>query len=83
MSQAGGEMRSFWKGPAYVHFAKHAVSDMKIAARHAVIFPAFIGKTFLVKRGDAQLRQVTVTSEMIGFKFGEFVFTKKRGEAKK
>jgi len=48
-----------------------------ILSKNSMIFPIFVGHTFLVYNGKIFL-QLRVTKEMIGHKFGEFVFTKKK-----
>ena len=70
-------MRSFWKGPVYIHFSSNKKQNFKIADRKAVIFPSFIGKTFLIKNGNKSLKKIYINSKMVGLKFGEFCFCKK------
>lgn len=49
----------------------------KIFDRSLIIIPFFEDKSFLVYNGKSFI-QIKVTQEMIGKKFGEFVFTKKK-----
>jgi len=56
---------------------------MKVyAQRKQKIVFALVGKTFLVHAGNVY-KNILVTKEMVGFRFGEFVFTKKRGKDSK
>lgn len=70
-------MRSFWKGPALFTITSNKKEQAKIISRNTTIFPCFVGKTFLVKNGKNVFKKIKFTSEMVGFKAGEFVFTKK------
>ena len=45
-------------------------------ARNMKIYPKFLGKTVLVHNGKLYLK-LKIKKEMIGFKFGEFIPTKK------
>lgn len=49
----------------------------KIYKRSLVILPSFEDKTFFIYNGKIFI-QIRITKEMIGHKFGEFVFTKKK-----
>lgn len=51
--------------------------ESKIYNRSLVILPSFENKTFSIYNGKSFI-QIKITNEMIGKKFGEFVFTKKR-----
>jgi ribosomal protein S19 len=70
-------MRSFWKGPVPFTISSNKREQAKIVSRDTTIFPCFVGKTFLVKNGKSSLQKIQISIEMIGFKIGEFVFTKK------
>ena len=71
-------MRSFWKGPNFFTISSNKKNEqIKIISRNTTIFPCFIGKTFFVKNGKNLLKKITISSEMVGFKIGSFVFTKK------
>ena len=69
-------MRSFWKGPNLFKISS-TKNELKIISRNTTVFPSFVGKTFLVKNGKTSLKKITFSSEMVGFKVGVFVFTKK------
>lgn len=70
-------MRSFWKGPSFFTISSNKKEQIKIVSRNTTIFPCFVGKTFLVKNGKNSLRKIRFSGEMVGFKVGEFIFTKK------
>lgn len=66
--------RANWKGP---YFKNQKENNYKsLVLRNSKIMPAFVGKTFYVHNGKSNLKMV-VLEEMINFKFGEFVFTRK------
>ena len=69
-------MRSFWKGSNLFKISS-TKNELKIISRNTTVFPSFVGKTFLVKNGKTSLKKITFSSEMVGFKVGVFVFTKK------
>lgn len=64
-------MRSLWKGN-FVSLKK------KIIGNDTVILNNFLRKTFLVYNGKT-VSEFVVKRENIGFKAGEFVFTRKIG----
>lgn len=70
-------MRSFWKGPVLLKSSFNKKKNLRIIKRQATVFPCFVGKFFLVKDGKNYLKTVFVKEEMVGFKFGSFVLTKK------
>jgi small subunit ribosomal protein S19 len=70
-------MRSFWKGPVPFIISSNKKEQMKIVSRNTTIFPCFVGKTFLVKNGKSSLKKIQISIEMVGFKIGEFILTKK------
>jgi ribosomal protein S19 len=78
--------RSKWKGP-YIHGLKQD-NNLKVKKpltkipRNIEIVPNFVGKNFYVHNGK-NLLEVNVTEEMIGHKFGEFVFTRAKFSFKK
>lgn len=79
--------RSKWKGP-YIETVlieqsntKQKVDKYK-ASRNSEIVPKFLGVTFNVHNGK-NYSEVTVTNDMIGHKFGEFVFTRSKFYFKK
>lgn len=52
------------------------------AFRNSEIVPAFLGLTFNVYNGKNYV-EITVTDEMIGYKFGEFSYTRSKFTFKK
>lgn len=81
--------RSKWKG-VYVKnlINKKKPKDVFAMSRHSSIIPKFIGQTFKVHSGN-NFKEITVTEEMLGHKFGEFnrtrsefVFKKKKKKKK-
>ena len=77
--------RSKWKGP-YVN-----PNDLKnltkkqynyTASRNTEIIPKFIGLNFKIHNGKTYLN-FTPTYQMIGHKFGEFIFTRSNFSFKK
>lgn len=79
--------RSKWKGP-YIQTIRIEQSNTKqkidkyTASRNSEIVPKFLGITFNVHNGKTY-SEVTVTNDMIGHKFGEFVFTRSKFYFKK
>lgn len=76
--------RSKWKNP----FSESQIfKDMYISTnikkpvillnRHTVIFPTFIGRIFFVYNGKNFIN-IQVSEKMVGYKFGEFVVTRKK-----
>jgi len=53
------------------------VKVLKIRSRGSVIFPALINRSFGVYNGLRFLR-VTIKKSMVGHKFGEFAFTRRK-----
>lgn len=81
--------RSKWKGPYLnlktlhnTNLKKQQANNIKIIKRDSEITPKFIGLTFKVHNGK-NYQELTVTDEMIGHKFGEFVFTRGKFSFKK
>jgi small subunit ribosomal protein S19 len=70
--------RSKWKGPfmGLSLLKKISVNNTLIWSRASVISSAFIGKTVFVYNGK-EFKRVLITREKVGYKFGEFSFTKK------
>ncbi|KAK9466478.1 hypothetical protein V1512DRAFT_226182 [Lipomyces arxii] len=73
--------RSAWKGPHIVPLpigaAKKDGSPIQTQARACTILPSFVGLTFQVHNG-MEFYSFKITEEMVGFKLGEFVPTRKR-----
>lgn len=68
--------RSKWKGPyTNIKIEKKKSYKLLIASRNSEIIPKFVGKTFKIHNGKTYF-DVKITKEMIGYKFGEFVFTR-------
>jgi small subunit ribosomal protein S19 len=75
--------RSVWKIPfsnskvfKLLYFLKKN-QTMFLRSRSSIIFPLFVGNTFLVYNGKSFVH-LFVNENMIGFKFGDFIITKKR-----
>ena len=47
-------------------------------SRQSIILPNFVGRTFFIHNGNKYLKLV-ITKEMVGRKFGEFIFTRRIG----
>ena len=75
--------RSKWKGlftkPEIYNQIKN---NSKKISRNSSIIPRFIDQTFKVHNGKSY-KEITVTKEMLGFKFGEFFKTRVEFEFKK
>jgi len=73
--------RSLWKGP-FVDSSilrenhKKSKKNFKIWSRDSVIPEFLLGQTVLVHNGK-EFKNVVVTREKLGYKFGEFSFTRK------
>lgn len=79
--------RSKWKGPVLKNnICTKKSSEMKYSlptySRSSLIMPKCIGKTFLIHNGKDN-NKIVVTSNMIGFKFGEFCPTRATFKYKK
>lgn len=79
--------RAKWKGPNILELkqlqTKHIKKNLSITVPRSIeITPQFIGLTFQVHNGK-DYQEITVTDDMIGCKFGEFVFTRKKFSFKK
>lgn len=70
-----------WKGPYYNLIQKLNTKNFLIS-RNSEILPKFIGLNFQVHNGKT-LSNIFITNEMVGHKFGEFVFTRKKFKFKK
>ena len=79
--------RSLKKGPFVDESLMKKVNDVnskekkeviKTWSRRSTIFPEFIGNTFAVHNGK-EFVPVYVTEDMVGYKLGEFVATRKFG----
>lgn len=80
--------RSKWKGPYIQTFSIKQQTNTKQqlekykASRNSEIVPKHLGLTFSVHNGKNYL-EINVTNDMIGHKFGEFVFTRSKFYFKK
>lgn len=79
---------SKWKGPLVnknsiknLQNSKTTNTSVKIT-RSTKILPNFLKKTFEIYNGK-ELHEILVSEEMIGYRFGEFVATRKRFSFKK
>jgi small subunit ribosomal protein S19 len=74
-------MRSFWKGPFIDKtIEKHKLQDdynMEIRSRRSTILPFLVNKTFKIYNGH-KYAALTIAEHHVGYKFGDFVLTKKR-----
>lgn len=71
--------RSKWKGP-YSNLKN--IENLNLISRNSKIIPKFLGLTFKIYNGKNFL-ELTVSENMIGYKFGEFVFTRGKFSFKK
>lgn len=71
--------RSLWKGlfidPKFLKNKKQKANS-KIWSRSSAIPSSLIGETVFVHNGK-EFKRVSITREKIGFKFGEFSFTRR------
>ena len=83
--------RSSWKTPyienslfrkVLIMKKKASTAFLKTCSRSSVISPLFIGMRFKVYNGKT-FHPLSVTPDMVGHKFGEFIFTRARYEFKK
>lgn len=78
-------IRITWKGPYISESNYYKVFDKKEilqSSRNVIITPNLVGINFLVHNGN-NLLKIKITEEMIGYKFGEFSFTRKKFSYKK
>ncbi|ODV57849.1 mitochondrial 37S ribosomal protein uS19m [Ascoidea rubescens DSM 1968] len=73
--------RSVWKGPYIVPLpignALKTGNPIRTNARSCTIIPQFVGVKFQVHNGKEYV-PISITQEMVGFKLGEFVPTRKK-----
>jgi small subunit ribosomal protein S19 len=71
--------RSKWKTPALNFFntvnQKRNIIKKDLINRSSKIMPKFLGNTFKIHNGKSFI-ELLVSKNMIGHKFGEFVFTR-------
>lgn len=72
--------RSTWKGPFLDKFlfkpTELLQKNQKVWSRRSVIPASLMGSVVLVHNGK-EFKRVAINRERIGFKFGEFSFTRK------
>jgi small subunit ribosomal protein S19 len=68
--------RSKWKGPFIQTFLLKNNKKNYIWSRNSIITTKFLNKNIFVHNGK-EFKKIFITREKIGFKFGEFSFTKK------
>jgi small subunit ribosomal protein S19 len=69
--------RSLWKGPFVDSSVLKSIdNNSKIWSRRSCILPHFVGKFVQVYNGRFFVG-ITITEEMVGHKFGEFVSTRR------
>lgn len=78
--------RAKWKGP-YTASKNFKTDNLKkqlpfISPRNMEITPKLVGLTFKVHNGK-DYQEILVTDDMLGHKFGEFVFTRAKFSFKK
>jgi len=75
-------MRSIWKGPYFSQkiYKNITVQTSKkiyfLKKKNSVIVPEFVNKKFKVYNGKTFF-DLHVTANMVGYKFGFFIFTRK------
>lgn len=79
--------RAIWKGPFIdpsFYRKKNEISSSKekIYSRRSAISPQFIGREVQIYNGQKWI-DIKIKEEMIGHKFGEFAFTRKKTVHKK
>jgi small subunit ribosomal protein S19 len=70
--------RAKWKRPSIDCKAVHLVKTSNkrtLIHRNNRIMPYFLGRTFKVHNGKSHIK-LLISKEMVGHKFGEFVFTR-------
>ncbi len=81
--------RSIWKSPfsqnqifKSIYLNNNYEKPIKIWNRNSVVFPLFVGKILSIYNGK-KFVNVQISEEMVGFKVGEFVPTRKKPIHKK
>jgi len=67
--------RSYWKGPYIENALIRKTVGYKIWSRASVIPSQLIGKTVFIYNGKI-FKRILIDREKVGFKFGEFCFTR-------
>jgi len=69
--------RSNWKGNFIEKsILKKAEKDIRIWCRHSVVPSNFVGLSVFIHNGK-EFKKILITREKVGFKFGDFVLTRK------
>nr|YP_009317751.1 ribosomal protein S19 [Navicula ramosissima]AOY40413.1 ribosomal protein S19 [Navicula ramosissima] len=76
--------RPKWKGffTKPENYINQTTNDSKKISRNSSIIPKFINQTFQVHNGKIY-KEINVTKDMLGHKFGEFIKTRVEFEFKK
>ena len=81
--------RSVWKNPfsesiifKNIYINNKAQKPFLILSRNSTIFPIFVGNIFSVYNGK-KFVNLQIQDDMVGYKFGEFVATRKKAVHKK
>lgn len=76
--------RAIWKGffTKPENYFNKTSKELQEISRNSSIIPIFINKTFKIHNGKT-FKEITVTKEMLGHKFGEFCRTRVEFEFKK
>jgi small subunit ribosomal protein S19 len=56
--------------------SRQPLGEIKIWSRRSTILPIFVGHKFLVHNGQKFI-SLLIKENMVGFKFGDFIFTRK------
>lgn len=64
--------RAIWKNPYY---KTKTLNNKTYITRNSEILPKFVGLTFNVHNG-LKYKELTITEDMVGHRFGEFFFTR-------
>ena len=74
--------RSIWKGP-YINKINQEFKDgILVCSGRSTIMPDLVGKKVYIHNGKSY-KLLEITSQIIGYKFGEFAFTKLPARYKK
>ena len=69
--------RSIWKGPFVVSSLLKNNNNRNIYSTSTTIVPRFVNNKFNIYNGH-KFVLILVTEDMIGYKFGEFISTRKK-----
>ena len=74
--------RNIKKSPFFQREIKKKHDNFFCPNKNTIILPEYIGKIFLIYNGK-QFLKLSIIDKMIGFKFGEFINSRKRHIYKK